>query len=99
MQIADIFVGSVSVVLGVAALAIAAANWGPGFQFWIGHAIDSRSGRTATRIVYAVVGIALVALGMAIMLGFAPNARRQSSAAEPRPAIFARSLDQMTRMH
>jgi hypothetical protein len=70
MELADIFVGSVSAAIGVMALAIAAANWTPGFNFWVGYVIDARWGRTRSRIVYAIVGTLLIALGIAIMLGF-----------------------------
>ena len=99
MQMADIFVGSVSAAIGVAALAIAAANWGPGFQFWVGRVLDSRSGRNVCRVVYAVVGILLIALGLMVMLGFAPSARRETRAAGPQATSSSRYLDQMARMH
>jgi hypothetical protein len=93
MEIADIFVGGVAAAIGVAAMAVSAANWNPGFHFWVGRVFDARYGRTPARIVYALVGAALVGLGLAIMLGFAPNARRQSRSASPLRVARATCLD------
>lgn len=69
MQLADIFVGTIAALIGATAIAIAVANWGWGFQFWVGRVIDARVSRTASRVVYAIVGAALVALGIAIASG------------------------------
>ncbi len=99
MEVADIFVGSVAAAIGVVAVAIAAANWSPGFEFWIGRSVDARYGRTPARLAYAILGAALVALGVAIILGFAPNARRHTQRAGPAASLHVGRLDQMPLMH
>lgn len=71
MQIADIFVGVVCVAIGAAALLIAATNWSPGFHFWVGRIAERRFGRAGARAIYAIAGMALVTLGVAIARGFA----------------------------
>ena len=45
LSIADIFVGSVALVLGISALAVALLNWEAAFQLPKAQAIENRFGR------------------------------------------------------
>lgn len=78
MSIADIFVGSVALVLGIAALVAALFNLEAAFQLPKAQAIENRYGRRGARICFAVLGLLLVGLGCLALVGFAPNAENQS---------------------
>jgi small neutral amino acid transporter SnatA (MarC family) len=66
----DIFVGGVGITIGVAFLGAAILNWNWWFQMPKGRWLAQKVGRTGARIVFATAGTALVALGIAIILGF-----------------------------
>jgi hypothetical protein len=74
VTIADLFVGSVAITLGVAALFAAIANLGVFYQLTKIQWIERKGGRRAARITYVILGLLLVALGIAILMGFGPNA-------------------------
>lgn len=69
----DKLVGGIAIVLGALALLTAIFNWDACFQILKIRWLDSRWGRGAARLLYAALGIALIALGCAIAMGFGPN--------------------------
>lgn len=69
-----LFVGGTSIVLGVLSVAAGATNHEPFFQLRKIKWIETRGGRTMARATYAILGITLIGLGIAIAMGFAPNA-------------------------
>jgi hypothetical protein len=80
-----LFVGGVAVALGVTALLVSVGNWDACYRFSKIRWVESRGGRAAARCTYAVLGALLVMLGIAIALGFGPNAstrRTDTSATE-----------------
>ena len=88
MTYQDLFVGAVAVSLGVLGLLASIRNWELCYQSWKTEWIESLGGRVAVRAVYAMLGLGLIGLGVAIAGGFAPN----KSAVAPRllPAFAAR---------
>ena len=75
----ELFVGLTAVLLGGAGLAAAALNWEPLYQLRKAQWIEAKWGRTATRCVFGLIGIALILMGLTIALGFGPNTRRGDS--------------------
>jgi hypothetical protein len=73
MAIQDVFVGTVSVGVGLSALLSAVFNWDWSYRFWMARWVESRFGRRGARIFYTILGALMVALGVAIALGFGPN--------------------------
>jgi small neutral amino acid transporter SnatA (MarC family) len=73
VKLEEVFVGCVSSGIGLTALAAAIWNWEASFQMRAARLIEHRWGRLAARIAYAVLGVLLVCLGVAIGLGFGPN--------------------------
>jgi uncharacterized membrane protein YphA (DoxX/SURF4 family) len=73
-QIADLFMGSVSVVIGAVLLLAGLLNWERAFQFRKTQWIESRWGRPTARAILIIAGAGLLALGVVIAMGFAPNA-------------------------
>jgi small neutral amino acid transporter SnatA (MarC family) len=69
----ELFVGSVSVALGLFFFFVAAANWEWYFALRSAQVVQRLLGRTGARLFYAVLGGGLIALGIAIALGFGPN--------------------------
>ena len=80
MTYQDLFVGAVAVSLGVIGLLASIRNWELCYRTWKIEWIEAFGGRMAVRAVYAVLGLGLISLGLAIAGGFAPN----KSAASPR---------------
>jgi len=72
------FVGGTSIALGVLSLAAGASNRDAFFQFTKIKWIETRGGRTLARATYAIVGVTLIGLGIAIAMGFAPNSSAAS---------------------
>ena len=72
----ELFVGSVALVLGVVGVVVAIGNWDACYQFSKVRWIESKGGRRTARAAYAVCGILLIILGIAIALGFGPNRTR-----------------------
>ncbi|QDU93395.1 hypothetical protein [Lignipirellula cremea] len=69
----DLFVGAVAIGVGVWALWSAFANLNSAFQLHKAQWLESLVGRMGARLVYAIVGLGLIALGVAIAMGFGPN--------------------------
>ena len=69
----ELFVGGVSVTLGVIAIAISIGNWKPCYRLPKVRWIESLGGRTAARWTYAVSGALLILLGIAIAAGATPR--------------------------
>ena len=78
MNVLDLFVGSVSCGLGVLALVAALANWNACYQLDKVRWLEDQWGRSTLRWIYAVVGLVLVAMGVAIAAGIGPNASEPS---------------------
>lgn len=70
----DIFVGVVAIVIGAAAFLSGVTNWEPSFRLPKARLLEGQFGRRGSRIFYAAIGLVLIALGAAIIAGFAPNA-------------------------
>ncbi len=70
----QLFVGSTAVILGLVALVAGATNREFFFRFAKIRWVERRGGRGAARATYAVIGVTLISLGIAIAMGFAPNA-------------------------
>jgi len=69
----DTFVGSVAIGVGLWAMWSALANWQWSFQLHKTRWLESMVGRTGARFFYIVLGVGMIALGFAIVCGFAPN--------------------------
>ena len=69
----EVFVGLVAIAVGAFAVLAAVLNkdwhYGLGKIRWI----EGRFGRAGARAFYALLGAALIVLGVAIALGFSPN--------------------------
>ena len=75
----QLFVGATSIALGVLSVAAGASNLDVFFQFTKIKWIEMRGGRALARATYAMVGVTLIGLGIAIAMGFAPNSSVTSS--------------------
>jgi hypothetical protein len=73
-SVADLFMGSVGILLGAVMLLAGLLNWEAAFQLKKTQWLQSRWGRPATRVILIAAGAGLMALGAAIAMGFAPNA-------------------------
>jgi len=73
MSYADLFVGAVATGIGVWAIYSALFNYEWSYQLHKARWLEDRVGRSGARVVFALVGIALIAMGAAIAMGFAPN--------------------------
>ncbi len=88
MALQDIFVGVVAIGIGLFALFSAACNWDWSYRLWKARYMEARFGRRGARIFYAMLGAAMIALGVAIALGFGPNRARAKMHAPSRFAEF-----------
>jgi hypothetical protein len=75
----EILVGAVAIVLGGVCLAAAIFNWPWSYELHKTRFLERLFGRTGARIFFALLGLGLIALGIAIALGFAPNATNRSA--------------------
>jgi hypothetical protein len=82
MNVLDLFVGSVSIGLGVLALVAALFNWNASYQLDKARWLEDQWGRSTLRWIYALVGLVLVALGVAIAAGIGPPASKPSGGTE-----------------
>ena len=73
MNVEDLFVGAVAVVLGTTAVVAAVGNWDRCYQLSKARWLERLAGRGVVRGVYALVGITLIVLGLAIALGYRPG--------------------------
>ena len=69
----DLMVGSTAVMIGLLGLAVALGNWDWFYQLRLARRIQLAWGRRTARVYYAVLGLLLIALGAAIMLGRIPH--------------------------
>jgi hypothetical protein len=65
----QLFVGAVAIALGIGGLIGAIANWDPYYRLHKVRWIEKVGGRWCARLVYAVLGIGLIVLGVAIAMG------------------------------
>jgi hypothetical protein len=88
MMIADVFVGTVAVVIGLGSLVAAVTNHEFFYQFPKIRWIEQKGGRGAARAVYTLLGTLLIVLGAAVACGFRFNLMRPSErpADQKRPA-------------
>ena len=73
MAAQDIFVGAVALGIGSFALLSALFNWDWSYQLWKARWVEARFGRRGARVFYAILGTVMIALGIAIAVGFGPN--------------------------
>jgi hypothetical protein len=73
MNYEAIFVGAISVLLGLIGVIAAVANRDVCYQLEKIRKLEQRAGRSSARAVYAVVGVVLICLGIAIGLGVRPG--------------------------
>lgn len=69
----EMFVGGVSVAIGVIAVIISIGNWDRCYRLSKVRWIEPIGGRTAARWTYAIGGVLLIMLGVAIAAGFGPE--------------------------
>ena len=79
----DYFVGGVAVFLGSFALVGALLNLDWYYQLKKARRIETRLGRRGARWFYALLGLGLIALGIAIACGFSPNKAAQRKLKSP----------------
>ncbi len=65
----DLFVGGVAVAAGLFLLACAGANWHWYYSGRTAQLLQRALGRTGTRIFHALLGLCLMALGIALAQG------------------------------
>jgi hypothetical protein len=81
----DVLVGLVAAGLGTATLLAGVLNWEWTFQYRPVRWIEAAYGRGPARIFYALLGLTMIGLGLAIFQGWVLfRAAPRSSAAEPR---------------
>ena len=66
---ADMFVGSVAMALGAFVASAAIFNWEWYYQLRKPRWVESLWGRTAARIIFAILGLGLMVLGAVIAIG------------------------------
>lgn len=69
MNYFDLFVGAVSILLGILAISSAVLNGPFSYSLWVARNIEKRWGRGMARLFYAVLGLFLIGLGIVIALG------------------------------
>ena len=73
MAMQDVFVGAVAICIGLFALLSAIFNWDWSYRLWKARWAEARFGRRGARVFYVILGLAMIALGVAIAVGFGPN--------------------------
>ncbi len=73
LRVQDLLVGGIATVTGLLSLAVALGNWSWFYQLRLARRIESSWGRGKARMHYAVLGLMLIALGVAIMTGRSPH--------------------------
>ena len=79
MNLEDLFVGTVSTIVGSLGVAAGVGNWDKCYEYAKGQWLVKRFGRTGARFVYVIAGAFFIALGIAIACGFALNRHWQDS--------------------
>ena len=72
-------VGGTSILIGLLSVAAGASNLDIFFHATKMKWVEGRGGRTLARAIYAMIGVSLIGLGIAIAMGFAPNLSANSS--------------------
>lgn len=72
MESNDILVGSITVLLSLAALAVAIGPWTSPYDLRIPKALRDRFGLATARFFFVVVCLVLAAIAVAIFLGIRP---------------------------
>ncbi len=75
----QLFVGGTAIALGVLSVTAGASNLDVFFQMTKIRWIETCGGRTLARATYAMIGVTLIGLGIAIAMGFAPNSSLTSN--------------------
>jgi hypothetical protein len=73
MQIQDIFVGTVASVVGLVLISGAAVEWHWLMQRPAAQLLTSALGKSVARVVLSAVGVALIAMGLIVALGWRMN--------------------------
>lgn len=73
MNAEEVFVGAVSVLLGLVALIAAVSNNDWCYSLPKVRWLSRHTNRTTSRCIYGVLGLLLIAWGIAICFGFGPN--------------------------
>lgn len=73
MNYEQLFVGGISILLGTLALVAGASNREIFFELKKIRWIEGLGGRMLARATYALLGLVMIGLGIAIAMGFAPN--------------------------
>ena len=66
----ELLVGGLAILIGAVAIVAAATNWDDSFRLRLARVVDRRFGRGAARAFYALIGLTLIALGVAIAVGY-----------------------------
>ncbi len=69
----QLFVAGTSIALGMLSVAAGASNLDVFYQVTKVKWIEACGGRRLARAAYAMIGVTLIGLGIAITMGFAPN--------------------------
>jgi small neutral amino acid transporter SnatA (MarC family) len=69
-ELSDLAVGTVTICLGIFLLGVAAVNWHWFYTLRSARLLQTCFGRLGARCVHAALGLALVALGVAITMGY-----------------------------
>lgn len=72
MEVQDVFVGAVAIGIGIFALLSGVLNWEWSYRLWKARWVEARFGRRAARAFYVILGLSMIALGIAIAAGFGP---------------------------
>ncbi len=66
----DLFVGTVAILLGVFLCTCATVNWQWYYSLRTARLLQRAVGRTGARVVHCLLGLGLIALGIAIAFGY-----------------------------
>jgi small neutral amino acid transporter SnatA (MarC family) len=67
---ADLFVGTVAAILGLCLVLAALVNWSWYYSLRSARFLEARLTRTGARMFHGLLGLALVALGLALAAGW-----------------------------
>ncbi len=79
MSSEQIFVGGAAIALGLLSVAAGASNLDIFFRAAKMKWVEARGGRVLARALYAMIGLTLIGLGIAVAMGFGPNVSTNSS--------------------
>ena len=75
----QLFVGGTAIALGLVSVAAGISNQDVFFQLTKIKWIEALGGRPLARAAYALIGLTLIGLGIAIAMGFGPNSSTAAS--------------------